>query len=92
MLFRFTATQFHTKYVRIVLGRNRSEGWSVRGVMTSKRKIIWVAAFILMMAVAIVLCVELFGAAREIHYDGTLVRGGTRYITPVVTAFSMMRQ
>ncbi len=42
--------------------------------MTSKRKIIWVAAFVLVMAVAIVLCVQLFGSAGETHYDGTLVK------------------
>ena len=54
--------------------------WSVRNGMTSKRKVIWVAAFILIMAVAIVLCVELFGATRETRYDGTLVRSRVEWI------------
>lgn len=55
--------------------------------MASKRKIIWVAAFILIMAVAIVLCVELFGTARETQYDGTLVRGGMELLSQVITSF-----
>ncbi len=40
----------------------------------------WVAAFILIMAVAIVLCVELFGTARDTQYDGTLVRVGIEHL------------
>ena len=59
--------------------------------MASKRKIIWVAAFILIMAVAIVLCVELFSTARETHYDGTLVRKGVELITSVITSFFNLR-
>lgn len=59
--------------------------------MASKRKIIWVAAFILLMAVAIVLCVELFSTARETHYDGTLVRNEAELIAPVITWFFNMR-
>ncbi len=59
--------------------------------MASKRKIIWVAAFILIMAVAIVMCVELFSTAREIHYDGTLVKKGVELITPVITLLFNMR-
>jgi hypothetical protein len=59
--------------------------------MASKRKIIWVAAFILIMAIAIVLCVELFTTARETHYDGTLVRKGIELITPVITALFNMQ-
>jgi hypothetical protein len=58
--------------------------------MASKRKIIWVAAFILIMAVAIVLCVELFTTARETHYDGTLVRKGMELLIPVITSFFNM--
>ena len=49
--------------------------------MTIRRKIIWVAAFLVFMAVAIVLCVELFASAQEIKYDGTLVRAGTELIS-----------
>lgn len=56
--------------------------------MTSRRKIIWVAAFILVMAVAIVLCVELFGSASETRYDGTLVRGGMNCMASDDTSFS----
>jgi hypothetical protein len=44
--------------------------------MTVKKKLFWVAAFVIFMAVAIVLCVELFTSTRETHYDGTLVRKG----------------
>ncbi len=55
--------------------------------MATKRKIVWVVAFVLIMAVAIVLCVELFSAARETHYDGTLVRGGIETLAPVITSF-----
>ncbi len=59
--------------------------------MASKRKIIWVAAFILIMAIAIVLCIELFSTGRETHYDGTLVRKGVEYITPIITSFFNIR-
>jgi hypothetical protein len=59
--------------------------------MTSKRKLIWVAAFILVMAVAIVLCVELFGAARETQYDGTLVRRGVDHVLLMITSFPYLR-
>ncbi len=48
--------------------------------MTIRRKLIWVAAFLIFMAVAIVLCVELFTSAQESSYDGTLVRAGTELI------------
>ncbi|MGF7145250.1 hypothetical protein HNQ56_003691 [Anaerotaenia torta] len=41
--------------------------------MSVKKKIFWVTAFIVFMAVAIVLCMELFGAGREMEFDGTLV-------------------
>lgn len=55
--------------------------------MVSKRKIIWVAAFILIMAVAIVLCVELFVNVRETPYDGTLVWEGVKQITSMAAMF-----
>ena len=58
--------------------------------MTSKRKIIWVAAFVLVMAVAIVLCVELFGSAGETHYDGTLVRGGVEQLIMISTSLPVL--
>lgn len=58
--------------------------------MTSKRKIIWVAAFVLVMAVAIVLCVELFGSAGETHYDGTLVKRGVEQLVQVSTSFPIL--
>lgn len=59
--------------------------------MTVKKKVIWVAAFILLMAVAIVLCVELFGNTQESQYEGTLVRQGIQLLTWVSAMFSKLR-
>lgn len=58
--------------------------------MTIRKKIIWVAAFLVFMAVAIVLCVELFSSAQESSYDGTLVRVGTELITLIRIPFSYL--
>jgi hypothetical protein len=59
--------------------------------MTVKKKVIWVAAFILLMAVAIVLCVELFSTTQESQYEGTLVREGIQLFTWVSAFFTNLR-
>ena len=55
--------------------------------MTIRKKLIWVAAFVIFMAVAIVLCVELFATTQETQYDGTLVRKGIELIVLAGTRF-----
>ena len=49
--------------------------------MSVKRKLFWITAFIIFTAVASVLCVELFGTARETKFDGTLVKKAGELLT-----------
>jgi hypothetical protein len=49
--------------------------------MSVRRKLFWITAFIVFMAVAIVLCVELFSTVRETEFDGTLVRKAGELLT-----------
>lgn len=55
--------------------------------MTMRKKLIWVAALVIVMAVAIVLCVELFATTQETQYDGTLVRKGIELLVLSATRF-----
>jgi hypothetical protein len=71
--------------------RELSIGWSVSSAMTIKKKVIWVVAFILLMAVVIVLCVELFSTTQESQYEGTLVRQGIQLITRISAMFYDLR-
>lgn len=42
--------------------------------MSTKKKIVWVSAVIIIAAIAIVICVSLFTKGEASEFDGTLVR------------------
>jgi hypothetical protein len=44
--------------------------------MSTKKRFLMITAFIIVTAVAIVICVEYFTGERNTEYDGTLVREG----------------
>jgi hypothetical protein len=48
--------------------------------MSTKKRFLMIAAFIIVAAVAIVICVECFTGERNAEYDGTLVREGIKGI------------
>lgn len=45
--------------------------------MSSKKKIVWISAVIIIAAIAIVICVNVFTKGEKSEFDGTLVQNSS---------------